>query len=151
MARAPQHRRASRTIRPGVITPWPVDMPSPTLIAQRATYRASPEHKNYRAPNGEWTFLIPRPDKAFCMSIPPAQWPRVQDALRIAITSGCVSEEFQGDFPRRAWVYINGVLHEARLTNAGIGEYHGFPLTQAEHYPSDPQHLLQRAPRVSIP
>ena len=59
-------------------------------------------------------------------------------------------DEFRGDFPSRAWVYINGVLHEARLTNQAIGEYHGFPLEYDEQFPEDPHDLLRNAPRVDI-
>ena len=39
----------------------------------------------------------------------------------------------RGGFPSRAWVWINGVLHEAHLT--GNGEYHGFPLDDPKQYP----------------
>ncbi|MCO6454743.1 MAG: hypothetical protein J5I93_05525 [Pirellulaceae bacterium] len=69
------------------------------------------------------------------------------DALRQAIGTGCIGA-FRGDFPSRAWVWINGVLHEARLTVNG--EYHGFPIDDPKQYPY-PNHRLEDAPRVSIP
>ena len=47
-------------------------------------------------------------------------------------------------------MYINSVLHEARLTNQAIGEYHGFPLEYDERFPEDPHELLRNAPRVAI-
>ena len=42
--------------------------------------------------------------------------------------NGCVSRDFRGIFPSRAWAFVNGILHEARLTNEVSGEYHGFPI-----------------------
>jgi hypothetical protein len=70
-------------------------------------------------------------------------------ALRNAIRAGCVSS-FRGEFPQRAWAWINGVLHEARLTNAGTGEYHGFPINDRRQYP-EPLDFVEAAPRVEIP
>ena len=32
-------------------------------------------------------------------------------ALQAAIEASCVHEEFRGNFPKRAWAYVNGVLH----------------------------------------
>ena len=76
----------------------------------------------------------------------------MQHALREAIRCGCVSREFRGDFPSRVWAFVNGYLHEARLTNEKSGEYHGFPLQYEEQQPKDPDHLLMRkAPHVTIP
>lgn len=75
----------------------------------------------------------------------------MQDALRQAILAGCVDVEFRGDFPARVWAFVNGTLHEARLTNEQSGEYHGFPLQYEEWQPKDPDGLLRNAPRVEIP
>jgi hypothetical protein len=70
--------------------------------------------------------------------------------LRSAIRAGCVHAEFKGDFPTRVWAYINGKLHEARLQNSMLGEYHGFPLEYPEHYPADPNNVLNGAPDEQI-
>jgi hypothetical protein len=75
----------------------------------------------------------------------------VQDALRQAICCRCVSREFRGNFPSRVWAFVNGVLHEARLTNEAAGEYHGFPLQYEDQQPKDPDHILRNAPHVTIP
>jgi hypothetical protein len=71
--------------------------------------------------------------------------------LQDAIRAPCVDREFRGDFPARAWAFINGVLHEARLNNQVSGEYHGFPVEHEVQYPKDPDRLLKDAPRVEIP
>jgi hypothetical protein len=75
----------------------------------------------------------------------------LQRVLRRAINAGCVDVEFRGDFPSRAWAFINDTLHEARLTNQQTGEYHGFPIDYEEQYPLDPHDILRTAPRVQIP
>jgi hypothetical protein len=41
-------------------------------------------------------------------------------------------------------------LHEARLHNEQVGEYHGFPLEFAEQMPIDPNGILRNAPREQI-
>ncbi len=89
-------------------------------------------------------------DKAKCERFAPADWPRLEETLQAAVRTGCV-DEFRGNFPSRAWAFINGVLHEARLTNQANGEYHGFPLEYEEQRPDDPHDLLRNAPRVEIP
>jgi hypothetical protein len=69
--------------------------------------------------------------------------------LQRGIEAGYVSE-FDGRFPDRVWVWINNVLHEARLTNRELGDYHGFPIDDPCQYP-EPAELLEEAPRVQIP
>jgi hypothetical protein len=69
------------------------------------------------------------------------------NALQQAIRARCVGS-FRGAFPSRVWVWINGVLHEARL--GGQGDYHGFPLNDPLQYP-EPASRLEDAPRVEIP
>ena len=69
------------------------------------------------------------------------------EALQQAIRARCIGA-FHGGFPSRVWVWINGVLHEARLTVNG--EYHGFPLDDPKQYPR-PEDRLENAPSVTIP
>ena len=149
MARRPRHQRRSREIRRGAIAPWTVDADEPRRVASRATYRASGEHKDHPPPiEGLWT-VSPRSDKAKCERIGREDWPRVLETLRAAIEAGCVGE-FRGGFPSRVWAFVNGVLHEARLTNELNGEYHAFPLNYPEQHPDDPDDRLRTAPRVEI-
>lgn len=75
----------------------------------------------------------------------------LQVLLANAIKAPCIDADFRGDFPSRAWGYVNNVLHEARLHNETLGEYHAFPLDYAEQYPVDPFGLLRNAPRVELP
>lgn len=150
MARRPRYQRSPKDFKPGRIAVWPEGKPLPEIVSNRVRYVASGEHKRYPSPEGHWNF-DPKTDKAKCDRFDQQDWPRLQQSLVLAIRSGFVNMEFRGDFPSRVWVYINGVLHEARLTNEISGEYHGFPLEYIEQFPEDPDGLLRNIPRVTIP
>jgi hypothetical protein len=119
------------------------------MIAQRVKYVASGEHKDYPSRDGHWVVAL-KADKAKCDHFARSAWSQLQQLLRLAIVSTCTHEEFRGDFPARVWAFINGKLHEARLTNSETGEYHGFPLDYPEQWPDDPGNRLRNAPRASI-
>jgi hypothetical protein len=138
--------RHAHGIKPGSICDWPQGGPSPEEVASRATYTGNAQHKTYASPAGPPAL---RADKSKCDKYESENWPRLVNALRRAIRAECVSE-FRGDFPFRAWVWINGVLHEARLTNEANGEYHGFPINDRQQYP-EPLERVEKAPRVEIP
>ena len=141
MAKHPQFRRG---IKRGRIVEWPAEADSPEDVAARVTYTGNPIHKTYPSSAGPPAL---RADKAKCDVYAEGDLPRLLDALREAITQRCVGP-FHGKFPTRAWVWINDVLHEARLT--GGGDYHGFPLNDRRQYP-EPADRLENAPRVEIP
>lgn len=145
----PNHQRGPEDFKPGVIAPWPEDKPPPADVADRVRYLPSGEHKNYPSEQGLWT-LGSRSDKAKCQHLSEHDWPRLVVTLRQAILAPVASQEFRGDFPSRVWAYINGVLHEARLSNQQTGEYHGFPLEYPEQFPTDRHNLLRLAPRVTF-
>lgn len=149
MGRRPRYQRQPDDFKPGSIAPWPFGKPPPESVAQRARYVASGEHKDYPSSDGLWT-VVPKADKAKCARFARTEWHRLKEVLRQAISASCVHAEFRGDFPARAWAFINDVLHEARLSNRGNGEYHGFPLEYQEQWPDDPNDLLRNAPRASI-
>jgi hypothetical protein len=113
-------------------------------------YGGSGKHKNYPAPHGEWV-PVHRPGTALCDHFDQANWPQLVQSLQEAIRRSCVQLDADLEFPIRAWAFINGKLHEARITNQGSGEYHGFPLDYESQKPEDPHGLLRNAPRVDIP
>lgn len=141
MARRP---RFQRNIKRGRICDWPEDAGAPEDVAAQVTHTGHTIHKTYPSPAGPPAW---RADEAKCDFYEPNDWPRLLGALQEAIRARCVGE-FRGDFPGRAWVWINGVLHEARLS--GQGAYHGFPLNDPRQYP-EPAKRLENAPRVEIP
>jgi len=68
--------------------------------------------------------------------------------LKQAIEGPCVSEEFRGEYPARAWIWVDGVLHEVRLSSETNGVYHGFPVEYEEAYPEDPLDKMKDCPHV---
>jgi hypothetical protein len=143
MPRSPTYRRG---IKRGQIRDWPDGVGTPDEVAARVTYTGNPIHKSYPSPAGPPAY---RADKAKCGQYGAEQWPMLLDALRSAIRA-CFVSGFRGSFPERAWVWINDVLHEARLTNEGTGDYHGFPINDPRQFP-EPVDRLEMAPRVQVP
>jgi len=150
MTRPPRYQRPAHDFKPGRVAVRGGDHPHPDEIAKIVTYVGSGKHKDYPAPHGEWT-PVHRPGGALCAHFAEAAWPRLLEALREAIRCECVQWEADKRFPSRVWAFINGTLHEARITNQGTGEYHGFPLECESQIPDDPHGHLRNAPRVEIP
>jgi hypothetical protein len=63
-------------------------------------------------------------------------------ALRDGIRRRCVSQEFEGGYPKYVWTWVNGKLYEARHINGPRGTYKGYKLEAVEH-PSDPDGRLK--------
>jgi hypothetical protein len=105
-----RHQRAKHE----VIRPWPKGLPPPEVVAERARYVSSSEHKDYESDAGPPAL---RSDAARCD-------PRYTDfeaitiAVREAIRRACSGSQFEGDFPRHVWGWFDGRLYEARLINA---------------------------------
>jgi hypothetical protein len=138
--------RANRPIRKGQIVPWPDNTVSSRELANQVSYVGSPKHKTYPSPAGPPAHYA---DNAKCATYTYEQWPQLLEALRHAIASQA-TDEFRGAFPSRAWAFVNGVLHEARLTNEATGEYHAFPVDDEIQYPA-PKSQLSKVPHVAIP
>lgn len=141
----PKRPRHQRNIKHGQFIDWPGGVPSPSDVAQRVELRGNTEHKTYLSAFGPPANFS---DKTKCDRYREEDWPKLVEALRRAIESRSVGS-FRGDFPSRAWVWINDVLHEARLENQALGHYHGFPLDPPE-YPL-PIDRLKGVPHVEIP
>lgn len=143
MATAPRQRRP-QDFKPGRVTGWPpgTSQESIDALAKTVTYGPDGKHKDYPAPNHEWDYRF-RIEGTKCPRISVEQWPRLQEALRQALAAGVVQWDDRClTWPSRAWVRLDDVLCEARLTNPGAGHYHGFPLDYEEHHPRDPDGRL---------
>ena len=149
MAKRPSFERSPTDIKRATVGTWTVDERVIHRASKTAVYKGSGKHKNYPSPSRVW-LIDPKTDAAKCEKFSEEDWPTLQRLLREAIESGCTAGNSDESFPFRAWAYINGVLHEARRTNAETGEYHAFPLDYREHHPHDPHKLLKRAPRADI-
>lgn len=140
----PSYRR-KRGIRRGRFGEWPSELDPPDVVANRVSYGGNPVHKTYESPAGPPANYS---DKTRCREYTRRQWPKLVEALRAAIRARAVSG-LRGTFPARAWVWIDGVLHEARLHNQELGEYHGFPIDDPSQYP-EPKSRLEQIPHVEI-
>jgi len=129
------------------IGPWPENAPSPDDVAKKVSYRGNPQHKTSgrRPAYRHWG------DKNRCEKVTSSHQAELETALRDAIRRRVVHWDLSQStrFPGRVWAYVNDVLHEARLTNRGNGEYHGFPI-KAICAPRDPAGRLEEAPRVEF-
>lgn len=87
-------------------------------LAQQVSYVISPEHKNYLTAAGPGRL---RSDATAC----PRELRReqVEAWLKAAMENGDVSAYRDGEFPRYAWAIVDGKAYEARLSNAGLGQY----------------------------
>jgi hypothetical protein len=137
----------------GKIIDWPSGYPNPDIVASKVIYKGHVKHKTYWSHLGKpgW---IPTSDDAKCDHFEDGSWPELQAVLQAAVRSQYIGA-FRGDYPSRAWAFINGVLHEARLDEQGHGTYHGFPIDHPFQYPTlkyctNITHLEQ-APHVEIP
>lgn len=74
----------------------------------------------------------------------------LERALKAGVLAQCVQVDEDECYPARVWFELNGVLHEARRTNRGNGEFHAFPLEFRSQWPRDPHGLLESLPNVEI-
>jgi hypothetical protein len=121
--RAPSRRRPL----PRKFSPTPEGVNVARAVAE-ATYIGSAEHKNRMSAVGAPRL---RADASPC---PPdlTDFSRLTDWLRAAIAAGNTGAQWEDGFPRYAWWREGERCFEARLVNAGLGEYKGWPLAPAE-------------------
>jgi hypothetical protein len=96
-------------------------------------YTGSAYHRSRGSKSG------PIASRAGISSRCPPTWtnPLATEALKLAISEAKVSCYWEGGFPRHVWHLEGDVLYEARLTNQGNGEYHGYPLEDRWEWPKN--------------
>ncbi len=121
--RAPSRRRPLS--RKFTAAPDGVDV---ARVAAEATYIGSAEHKDRISGAGAPSL---RADATPC---PPdlTDPSELTGWLRAAIVAGNTGAQWEQGFPRYAWWREGERCFEARLVNAGLGEYKGWPLAPAE-------------------
>ncbi|MGA1984552.1 MAG: hypothetical protein ABSG84_19065 [Acidobacteriaceae bacterium] len=149
MAKRPQYQRGPAQFKVGCIGAWPADKPKQQDVAERASYIPSGEHKNYTSDTGAWT-MSARSSRTLCKKYTPKEFARFNEGVEKAVGGACISSEFRGDFPSRAWIWVDTVLHELRLSNEVLGHYHAFPINYGEDYPEDPLGKMKDCPCVRI-
>jgi hypothetical protein len=87
-------------------------------IATEVSYIISTEHKDYLTSAGPGNL---RSDATACPR--GLDFTQVEDWLKQAVGAGNVSAVLDGDFPRYVWKKVGDQIYEARLSNAGLGQY----------------------------
>jgi hypothetical protein len=105
------------------------------VAAAKVRYTGSPYHRSPGSKGG------PIAGRVGLTSRCPPSWTNTEATrvLRIAIVEGRVSCIWEGGYPRHVWHLDGEVLYEARLTNSGNGEYHGYPLEDQWQWPKNYQ------------
>lgn len=96
-------------------------------LSEKVAYVISTEHKDYLTSAGPGNL---RSDASACPR--GLDFTEVLGWLRAAIREGSVSAVLDGDFPRYAWKRVGSQVYEARLSNAGLGQYKGYPIAEHE-------------------
>jgi hypothetical protein len=96
-------------------------------MAEKVTYVISTEHKDYLTSAGPGRL---RSDASACPR--GLDFDDVLKWLREAVRECNLTADMDGDFPRYAWRRIDGQVYEARLSNAGLGQYKGYPIQDDE-------------------
>jgi hypothetical protein len=96
--------------------------------AAQASYVGSGEHKTAPVMG-----IQPKPRIPTAAQCDPRLGDRQQltDWLRAAIRSGRVDAQWEGGFPRYVWHRVDSQWYVGRLTNAGLGQYKGYPVVEA--------------------
>jgi hypothetical protein len=107
------------------------DFQSLGVIALRANYVGSVEHKDCYNRLTDGCMPRPRADASIC-----PRWIRdikvVNRWLKSAIERGAVCDYYEGDFPRYVWFKYEDTVFMGRLVNKESGAYKGFPLNPNE-------------------
>lgn len=96
-------------------------------LAAGACYVGSAEHKSHPSPAGPPRL---RADATKCD--PSLEFSQLTSWLQQGIRRGCVGGPWEGRFPRYVWLCVAGVWYEARLVNAGLGQYKGWQAEPSE-------------------
>lgn len=103
--------------------------------AGKVRYTGSPYHRS----SGSKAGLVVQ--RAGLSSRCPPSWTNQEATrvLRLGIIEGRVSQLWTNRYPQFVWHLDGDVLYEARLTNSGNGEYHGYPLEDRWQWPRNYQ------------
>lgn len=96
-------------------------------MAGEVSYIISTEHKDYLTSAGPGNL---RSDATACPR--GLDFTKVEEWLKQAVRDCHVSAILDGEFPRYAWAKVGTQVYEARLSNAGLGQYKGYPIEEHE-------------------
>lgn len=103
------------------------------VAAAKVRYTGSPYHRSPGSKAGPIGSRVGHASRC------PSKWSNLEAtrALREAVSDERVSMVWENGYPRYVWYLDEDVLYEARLTNSGNGEYHGYPLEDRWQWPKN--------------
>lgn len=123
--RAKKRKRPLRRER--MLPPDGVDL---EVLASRAKYIGSSEHKAYPSPAGPPRL---RPlDASACDPAFKNEQDMLTEWLQEGIAAGNIGAPWMIDFPRYVWVRRGSLCYEAYATNHQLGQYKGYPMKPHE-------------------
>lgn len=133
MKRPPKRSKTKRKI--AVASVHVFDKNTLEKMAQDSSYIPSPYHKSNPA---AWGISEPpqhRPDKTVCEGSGITSCRDAEELLKSGFRRGMVSVHKRNNWPQNVWaVDAEGIVYEAQLTNSGLGEYHGYPMTDGDSF-----------------
>lgn len=104
------------------------------VVASKATFRGSQEHKDYPSPLGPPGL---KPGKYRCDPSFLNRFEELNDWLRQSIREGIVGgpDPWEGGYPRYVWRRVEGKVYQARLFDQGHGYYKGWELEDPRDWP----------------
>lgn len=115
--------------------------PAPDLreaFAAMAAYGCYSKHKYNPSAYGLTPYAGTDEERTYCdahADFNPADVARIPILLRRGILAGLWAEYSKDTPPRMLWtVDDNGWIYELRITNAGLGQYHGYPVLPSDAF-----------------
>ena len=104
-------------------------------LISKIKYTGSPYHKKIPGDFGLLPPATPRQDATLCDNARVFSRKKATQLLKRGASYGLVDEREDKGLPRIIWsVGDDGTVFEARLENADLGHYHGYPLPGSDSF-----------------
>lgn len=104
-------------------------------LANAARYQGNAAHKRHPTDFGLAPPFGPRLNKTLCDDAGITTRSVAEALLREGLRRGVVSSQYRGQWPQNVWaVGQAGLVVEAMLGNQELGEYHGYPMPEADPF-----------------
>jgi len=107
-------------------------------FAAKARYGIFSKHKFHPTAYRLKPYAGPDEERTYCDAhahFLPEDFPRVDRLLRRGIMAGLWGDHPADGDPRMLWtIDDNGWIYELRITNAGLSDYHGYPVLPSDAF-----------------
>ena len=120
-------------------------------LSQKVSYGAYSKHKYNPTAYKLSPYAGPDTERTYCdahAGFGKEQISRIPNLLFRGVMLGLWSDQASGDVPSLLWtVDESGWIYELRITNAGLAQYHGYPVLTNDAFA---RHILARAREVAF-